>query len=178
MEKSTTAYKIILGLCAISLIIAIILSARQSYDDGSILLSEAELSVCDLLVHNVTCSEIHEVRTVPDAAFRDVIISLIVTTEPFRPTISSDLIMGKQPDAYFILENEKTKYTVTFFDAEKQLSLDYVFRDAPLISVEKAEIDELGQPQSVWGWYCTFSAAEYAMLYDAIQTYVEGELIL
>lgn len=140
------------------------------------LLSESELLTCELFVNNVTCAKVTELRTVADDTFKETVVSLCTAVTPFRPIISSDIILGEQSDAYFVFKNSAAKYTIGFFDVEKQLSLDYIYRDTPMISVETAEIDEMGQPQVTSSWYCSLPAKRFALLYEMIQTYTDGEV--
>lgn len=174
-----TMFRFLRLLTAVTVICMILFLfwACQSSTTTDQLLSESELLTCEMYVHNVTCSKVTELRTVADDTFKESVVSLCTEAAPFRPIISSDIVLGEQCDAYFILKNSTAKYTICFFDAEKQLSLDYIYRDAPMFSVEIAEIDELGQPQVISRWYCSLPAKSFALLYDVVQTYTAGEVI-
>lgn len=178
--KNTSLTTRFLFLCIIIITSIFFLSACQDNNTESPLLSKSELKNCDLLIHNVTTDKF-EVRTVPDTTFRDEVISLCTKVESFRPIISADIILGEHVEAdnyfaHFILESETEKYTFSFFDANKQLSLDYIHRDSPMIAVSKDEIDENGSPHPVWSWYCKMSPTDYSSLYEMIQTYTAGEI--
>ncbi|MEA4920301.1 MAG: hypothetical protein VB078_05240 [Clostridiaceae bacterium] len=177
MKRKSALFLQLSVICAVILGGILLLAACKSDNGKNELWSESELNTCELLVHNVTCPKVYEMRTVVEETFKSNVISLCTKATPFRPIISSDIVLGEQSDAYFTFTNNKIKYTVSFFDAEKQLSLDYIYRDSPMVSIEKAEIDELGQPQSTWKWFCSLPTEDFAMLYEAIQTYTAGEII-
>lgn len=134
-------------------------------------ISEADLEDCTMYVHNVTCSEVHEMRTVTDEEFLKKITEASITVEQFRPVISVDIILGGKPEAYYVLDNGKTKYTFAFFEVRKQLDIGFVHREKPMITVAKTTVEEKEQI-----WFCTLSAADYAELYEMVQTYTGGEI--
>lgn len=177
MKQPTIRFLRLVSAVAAICLLPFLFSACQSTAETDELWSETELLTCDLFVNNVTCGEIFEMRTVADDTFKGTVVSLFTEAAPFRPIISSDIILGEQGDAYFVLRNSTAKYTIGFFDVEKQLSLDYVYRDAPMISVETAEIDEMGQTQVISRWYCSLPAKSFALLYEMVQTYTAGEII-
>ena len=140
-------------------------------------LSEKALAGSELYIHNVTCSEIYEMRTVEDATYLKKIVELSVTAIQFRPVISVDLILGAMPDAYYVFDTGAVKYTFEFFDVDKQLDIGYVHREDPLIAVAKSVISDTAQDSDEWAWFCRLSAANYAELYEMIQTYAEGAIV-
>lgn len=148
-------------------------SSNQEETDG--VLTEADLKGCNLSINNITCSDIHEVRKVDDVDLIDDIISLLTPTIPFRPILLSDIKPGKA-DATLFFETEGIQYTIGFGNAEEQLSLDYIHREKPVISVSKREFDDYGLPHTVWKWYCTMSAADYATAFEMVASYSKGEI--
>ena len=146
-------------------------------DAQTALLSKSDLEGRTLYIHNVTCSEVYEMRTVEDSDYVEKIAGLCVAVEQFRPILSSDVILGEKPDGIVIFENEEERYTISFSDTKKQLSLDYMYRDEPVVAIENAEFDDYGQPHTIWKWYCTMSAADYATVVEMVRTYTDGEII-
>lgn len=148
-------------------------SSNQEETGGA--LTEADLKGCSLSINNITCSDWFKVRKVDDVALIDDIISLLTPTTPFRPIITPDIITEK-PDATLFFEAEGICYTICFDNAEEQLSLDYIHREKPVISVSKAKVDSQGRVQGIWGWFCTMSAADYATVFEMVACYSKGEI--
>ena len=162
-------------MCLLCFFAGILTACAGNNNDAFV--EKADFNKCKLFVHNVTCNYIYEMRTVSDSDFEDEIIALATGVMPFRPVISADIILGEGSEGYFVFKNDKVSYTFGFFKVDEQLSIDYIYRDTPLITVDKANIDEFGQPHTEWAWYCSLSAADYANLYEAIQTYTGGEIV-
>lgn len=167
--------RFLLGI--IGLLICLAGCAGKSDNEQANFLSEADLEGCTMYVHNVTCSEVNEIRTVMDLEFLEKIMEASITVEQFRPVISVDVILGEKPEAYYVLDNGKTKYTFSFFEVQKQLDIGFVHREKPMITVAKTVADETTQNSDEWVWFCTLSAADYAELYEMIQTYTDGEIV-
>ena len=149
--------------------ILILLSACQNSAESRVLWSEADIRVCELLVHNITCSKPYEMRRVDDDAFKEKVILLCAELTPYRPLISSDVILGAD-NAFLTFVGDSKKYTISFVEAEEQLSISYIHRDIPLVAAAIEEFDEFGQPHVVAQWFCSMATTDFAMLYDAVQT--------
>lgn len=163
------------AVCAVLFAASLFLFAYHSKTAAKDLWNKSELAGSKLFVHNVTCSEPYETRTVSDPAFQENVSSLCSKAVRFRPAISYDLVLGDHSDAYFIFKNDTIQFTVTLFDIEKQLSLDYSYRDSPMVLIAKTQIDDAGRPHPAWKWYCSLPADDFAFLCEAIQTYTGGE---
>lgn len=172
--KKTIWGRFLLLACALVFLVA----CQGDYQAETVgVMSKNDIKDCNLFINNMTCSDIHEVRTVVDEGYYDEVVSFLVRMKNFRPVISSDVILGKSPETSAIFESEEVRYTICFIDAEKQLSLDYVYREAPIVGIDKAEIDDYGNPHILWSWFCTMSAADYATAYEMIRTYSGGEIV-
>ena len=140
-------------------------------------LSKQDLEGCELFVYNVTCPDIYAVRTVSDTDFLKKVIDLSVTAEYFRPVTSVDIKLGiNKYDPHYVFDNGQEQYTVGFFEVEKQLDIGFVHRDKPIVTVSKRMLDRT-QSQEDWAWRCTMSAADYAELFDTVQTYGGGDIL-
>ena len=146
-------------------------------NDRSGFLLEEDLEGSKLYVHNVTCSKIYEMRTVEDSAFQEKIAETSVAAEQFRPVISTDIILGERPEAYYVFDVGEVKYTFSFFDVKKQLDIGFVHRETPMIAVAKTVVEDTTQNNEEWVWFCSLSAANYAELYEMIQRYTEGDIV-
>lgn len=155
--------------------ILMVLSGCQN-NDSSHLVSEKDLKNCDVFINNVTCSAVSETRTVNDEAFISELVEICSKVEKFRPVIITDSVTG-EPDAYIIFENESVKYMFSFSDTEKQLDIDYIHRDEPLLCVDKYSLDKDKNPSLEWGWYCSLSPTDFATLYDMLYKYTDGEIV-
>ena len=177
----------ILGLCVILLLMAY-QHIKQPKPRVMIIPSEWENSEC--YIRNVTCPKDEEIwRAVPDTELCDKLIALCTHMEQFRPTISVDIVLGEKsdsssvcPSAHLNLWDRSRSYgcTVTLFNVDKQLSLDYIYREAPVVSVVTYTIEQEGvyyHANNKTMWYCTMPAADFAALYETIQTYGAGELV-
>ena len=166
---------------AAAAVLAVIVCLAISSSDGVRLPRKWDLRGKDMYVHNVTCNELHEMRTVDAAESRDFcrdVLSLCTKTEKFRPQSSmTDVILGGKSEGYIRFEDEKERYTIEFFDVEKQLDVGFVHRETPTVIVAKDVFDENGNVHSEWTWRCTMTAADYATLYNLLQTYSGGEKI-
>lgn len=164
-------------LVIIVLLICLTGCAGKSDIEQSGFLTKADLEGCTMYVHNVTCSEINEMRTVTDLEFLEKIVETSITAEQFRPVTSADVILGGKSDAYYVLDNGKAKYTFSFFEVEKQLDIGFAYREKPIITVAKTVTEETAQDSDEWVWFCTLSAADYAELFETIQRYSDGEIV-
>ena len=143
------------------------------------LLHKQDLDGCELYIHNSTCSTLFEIRTVDDDDLLNQIVELCLRTEPFRPSTLSDMKAGAS-GPLCRLENETCAYTFSCIDAVDQLDIGYIHRDKPIICTSKAAIvdhDRYKAYESEWGWFCTMSPADFALLYDLLETYTGGEII-
>ena len=163
---------------AAAAVLAVIVCLAISSSDGVRLPTKWDLRGKDMYVHNVTCNELHEMRTVDAAESRDFcrdVLSLCTKTEKFRPQSSmTDVILGGKSEGYIRFEDEKERYTIEFFDVEKQLDVGFVHRETPTVIVAKDVFDENGNVHSEWTWRCTMTAADYTTLYNLLQTYSGG----
>ena len=164
-------------LIVIGILLCLVGCAENQTSQKAEFLSESELENCALYIHNVTCSEVYETRTASDTDYLKQIAKLSVTAQQFRPAISTDLVLGQQLDAYYVFDNGKVRYTFTFFETEKQLDIGFVHRENPIIIVSKATAADGAQFHEDWDWMCTLTAANYAALYESIQTYTDGEIV-
>ena len=104
-------------------------------------------------------------------------IDLSVTAEYFRPVTSVDIKLGiNKYDPHYVFDNGQEQYTVGFFEVEKQLDIGFVHRDKPIVTVSKRMLDRT-QSQEDWAWRCTMSAADYAELFETVQTYGGGDIL-
>ncbi len=135
------------------------------------MVSVKDLSGHDAYVYNVTCPpDKLKHRTVEDAGFIDEIAEMCARATPFRPVTEVDLPLGTE-------RNGAIEYRFAFFDMEKQLDLESVHRDSPVINVSKSTFDDAGQAQKEWDWFCILPAADYAALYEQLQQYSGGEIV-
>lgn len=141
------------------------------------LICAQDLAGHDLFIYNVTCSWPSEMRTVDDNNFLNEVAVLCLKTETLRPVISVDSVAGGRPDALFVLRDAEDKYVFSFFETEKQLDIGFIYRDKPVLCVEKALKNEFGHYETEWAWYCILSASDYASLYELVQTYTDGEIV-
>lgn len=143
------------------------------------MVSVKDLSGHDVYVYNVTCPpDKLKHRTVEDAGFIDEIAEMCARATPFRPVTEVDLPLGTERHAvHVIFENGAIEYRFAFFDMEKQLDLESVHRDSPVINVSKSTFDDAGQAQKEWDWFCILPAADYAALYEQLQQYSGGEIV-
>ena len=131
---------------AAAAVLAVIVCLAISSSDGVRLPRKWDLRGKDMYVHNVTCNELHEMRTVDAAESRDFcrdVLSLCTKTEKFRPQSSmTDVILGGKSEGYIRFEDEKERYTIEFFDVEKQLDVGFVHRETPTVIVAKDVFDD------------------------------------
>ena len=168
-------------LAVVGVIMATIVCLVIASVDGVRLPTKWDLRGKTMYVHNVTCSEPYEMRTVDVAESRDFcrdVISLCTKTEKFRPQSDLfDMILGAKSEGYICFKDEKERYTIEFFDVEKQLDIGFVHRETPTVIVAKDVFDENGNVHSEWTWRCTMTAADYTTLYNLLQHYSGGEKI-
>lgn len=98
-----------------------------------------------------------------------------------REIISSDFRMGDTPSAYIILRKGNMKYTLDFSEAEEQLSIEYAYRDRPIIPVYIEEAARVKESEilyeSIGGAYYVLSANELAVLYEMAISYNKKEKV-
>ncbi len=166
-KKNLTRYLVWAVLLAAALWLFLVGCGRQE-TQALALPSASSLAKCELTIHNVTCPELGQARTCADDAVRMRAAELCAAAEPFRPIISTDLILGcgSSSDPSLTFRDGETRYVFTLFDAEAQLDLNSVHRDEPVLAVSAAGDN----------WYCILTPAEYAELYELAQTYTGGEL--
>lgn len=145
-------------------------------EDTQTLYSMDDLRGMKLTIHNTTCSEYWERRTVEDNTFIEEILESCDQTEQFRPITSVDVILGNEEDlynAYFTFEDETQWVQFSFVAVKEQLDLGFVHRERPVIAVSGGTV----KYDSEWTWYCIMPAADYAALYEQVQMYSDGEII-
>ena len=177
----TKTKKLVWILAVIGAVLAVAIYVAAVSGDGVRLPAKWDLRGKDMYVHNVTCNELHEMRTVDAAESRDFcrdVLSLCTKTEKFRPQSDLiDMILGAKSEGYICFKDEKVQYTIEFFDVEKQLDVGFVHRETPMIVVAKNVYNENGNIKSGWAWRCTMTAADYTTLYNLLQHYSGGEKI-
>ena len=177
----TKTKKLVWILALIGVVLAVAIYVAVASGDGVRLPTKWDLRGKDMYVHNVTCNEPYEMRTVDAADSRDFcrdVISLCTKTEKFRPQSDLfDLTLGAKSEGYICFKDEKVQYIIEFFDVEKQLDVGFVHRETPTVIVAKDVFDENGNIHSEWTWRCTMTAADHAMLYNLLQHYSGGEKI-
>ena len=168
-------------LPVVGVVLAVTVCAALRASDGVRLPAKWDLRGKTMYVHNITCSEPYEMRTVDGEESRDFcreVISLCTKAEKFRPSSELvDMVMGARQEPYVRFEDEEERYVISFFDTERQLDVGFVHREAPMISVEKATRNAQGNYKTDWAWRCTMTAADYATLYNLLQNYGGGEKI-
>ena len=167
------------GFIAVSAVVFAICCYHYSALKRDSLLHKQDLDGCELYIHNSTCSTLFEIRTVDDDDLLNQIVELCLRTEPLRPITFSDVKTGAN-GPLCRLENETCAYTFYCADAAEQLDIGFIHRDKPIICTSKAAIvdhDRYKAYESEWGWYCTMSPADFALLYDLLETYRGGEII-
>ncbi len=156
-------------LCILSLGIY---AAVTAYHSGRILF-KSDLSGCTVYLHNINCDNFpeYEVYTVTDKAIIENLIENCVHAKKFRPfNMIREMILGNPENTpALIFETDDCRYHVSLLDVEKQLSLDYIYRDKPVILVEKEAIAK--EATEEWTWYCTLTADKYTTLLNMIDTY-------
>ena len=134
---------------------------------------------CSLYVHNVTCPDMDSYRTVEDKTYLENVASLCSKAEPYRPVTTHDQLLGGnekyEPAAKFV--DEEAIYYINFFSSEKQLSIDYIHRDQPLVCISVYEMIGSNTYDCKWSWLCKLTAAEYAELFTLLERYGAGEIV-
>ena len=140
---------------------------------------DSKLAECQLWIHNTSCSEALQVRTVPDDSLRKEIAGLCEKAEPFRPLTLADTLLGGSSEPWLVFRDGNRTFTFLFREVGKQLAFDNPHRDSPLIWVEVQTDGERSASYSDGhGWYYSLPAADYAKLAEILFTYTEGELVL
>ena len=176
MRSKTKKIFTILLTIAVIVVCGGILLYSVVHEDNRIL-SQKDLDHCEMYIHNATCNEVSEARTVVDREFYDEIVSLCVNAEKFRPFVMMyDLILGGHATWIEFVDRSHC-YTISLCDAEQQLALDYIHRDHPLIYVEMSEKNDQGHADTVWAWYCELPPQDYAQLCNLAEMYTGGEAV-
>ena len=141
--------------------------------------NNSKLSECQLWIHNTSCSEDLQVRTVPEDSLRKIIAGLCEKAEPFRPLTQADFQLGGSTEPWLVFRDGNKTFTFLFREVEKQLAFDNPHRDSLLIWVA-VQTDGEGSALYTDGhvWYYSLPAADYAKLAEILFTYAEGELVL
>ena len=138
----------------------------------------------------------------PDcAAFKERVLTLCTKIKPYRPVLLYyELALGESPDdskdsSNASSEYESTRgnfrlinitpddivetYYVRFFNVSKQISLDYVNRDAPVIWVSKVTRKSGSDTfENELMWYCTMPPDTYVNLFEELISYNHGEEVM
>ena len=162
-------YFVLVLLFGLSLGIYVAITAYHS----DRLLSKSDLSGCTVYLHNINCDNFpeYEVYTVTDKTIVENLIENCVSAKKFRPfSMIREMILGNHENTpALIFEADDCLYHVNLLDVEKQLSLDYRYRDKPVILVEKEAIAK--EATEEWTWYCILPADKYTTLLNMIDTY-------
>lgn len=175
MKKIVSIIKVVLML----MLLMLLLCACQKEFSLDRPWDNAELTKCEgLYVHNVTCSGNESVRTT-DVEYKNAAAKLCANVEAFREVTSADTILGSGAyDPYIVFAKDDLLYLVNMFDFQEQLSLDYIYRDEPLVLVTIMHINSTnGAFETDWQYYCKMSAKDYAALFNYVQTYGGGEVL-
>ena len=160
---------ILLLACLIGLGIYVTVAVHRSER----ILSKADLSGCTVYLHNLNCENFpeYEVYTVTDKAVVEDLIKNCVYAKKFRPfsTIREMILGNPENTPALIFEGDECRYHISLLDVEKQLSLDYIYRDKPVILIGKEAIAKGATEE--WTWYCTLSADKFGTLLNMIDRY-------
>lgn len=159
-------------ICAAILAVLFAVSTRQEDPDAFSLWSGYEAQQGEVYVYHD-----QQTRTVPDPEVKEYLLDLCRQAELYRPLQPSLDIWERGISGSIRLETGDTWYCFYLGETEKQLALDYIHRDAPIVSVSRYQRNE----QDMWelrsSWYCTLPPAEFAALCQAVLTYSGGEVI-
>ena len=148
------------------------------------LFTEAELFDGEMHTNLRGLCKYNEELTVPDPEFQRKVAALLLQAEPFRPYVHAfDTVDQKlRPEYSASFRTEQAVYVFAFYHFDEQLSMDYAYRDEPVILVQKTELLAPGQVVDsrvrgpVWEWYCKLPAHSYGQLLDLLFWYRDGEL--
>ena len=166
MKKPKKSWLLTLGGLAVGFSIGLVVCAVFHATAQTKLFTKKDLQQCTLHVHSMCSSNIDKKYMVKDPEYQEKIMNLSTTIEPFRPFVHIiDFVVGTSYNApYYIFINEKEKYTFAFFDIEEQTDYSFIHRENPMIYVAKDVMDEDGEWQEGWQWWCTMSAENYSEL--------------
>ena len=141
--------------------------------------SEGELRASLMLVHNgnMDQKEWDETWTVRDEEYQEQVIAILSRAEPFRPVLTEEQVFNEEeivPSVYAVFQLGERCYTVSIAQVEMQLSLDYRYRDAPVICMGEYELTAAGRPDREDAWYCTLSAADFVDLWTLLMSYSDA----
>jgi len=165
--------RISLLACLLIAGVFVFLMVRQKETPGTI--TARDIRDCELYI-----SASSRLRKVKKEDYRDEVAPLVTKVVPLRPVKIQDIHFvpcdsaGSEP--FVVFANDNVLYGITFQDGYKQISIDHVNRDNPIVCVSKNEVDEYGDPHLLWLWYCTMSAADYAILYELAVAYTPSRL--
>ena len=117
-------------------------------------------------------------RTVTDEALKKRLCKLCGDVEIFRSEskVLDQLVGGNiEPSVYFY--GEGVRCVITTIESEKQLAIDYVYRDAPLVLISIQEAGTDGRFEKYTNWLCQIPAADYSNLFDILFLYGDGEVV-
>ena len=141
--------------------------------------SEGDLRASRMLIHNGNGGqkEWDETWTVEEEDFQEEVIALLSRAEPFRPVLTSEEVFNEEWETlsvYAVFQLGERTYTVSMPQVYEQLSLDYRYRDAPVICVGEYELTADGRPGKENAWYCTLSAADFTDLWTLLMSYIDA----
>lgn len=153
---------------------------------GKGVLLKQDLQGKDLYIHNETCTEIENIRTVKSEELHQEIISICTNAEKYRVSYvdddDSDYMLGIPDDPVLCLVGENIRYEITLVSVEKEL-LGFGM-DEPLISVslwKKDRYDEASMNGryyvNKWFIYCFLPQEDYERLRELVLNYGDGEEI-
>ena len=174
MKKKSIIFASILLITVLSVLLV---GCNKTYNSNG-LWGENELICCDsLFIHNVTCMDQESVRTTV-SEYTEAVAPFCAKVEPFRPYTSVDTELGgSQYDPYLVFVKDNKRYEINMVNFQEQLSLDYYFREEPLVLITISHMDPKEDVLIVdWQWFCVMSAANYAELFNEVQTYGGGEI--
>ena len=164
-------------ICAAILAVLFAFTTRQEDPTEFSLWSGQEARQGEVLVQNSTCADFTQYRTVPDAETNERLLDLCRQMEEHRPFLIIETLLGEHVTECFTLRTEDTRYTVLLVEVEKQLALDYIHREQPIVYFSKTKLNEEGQWKGE-SWYCKLPAAEFAALCQTIRSYDGGEIVI
>lgn len=148
-------------------------------DKRNTFVSERELEQAELYVYNRSCSEWNEMRVVDNAEYYNEISRLCSKVEKFRPISSLEIMAGERCDTVIYIYTDSYRYQFSFSweEVKKQISMDYLHRDQPLLGVMKMPINSGEKRERNPSWYGYLSAEDYITLYDLAAKYTIGEIV-
>ncbi len=149
-------------------------------DGRNTFISKKELDQAELYIYNRSCSEMHESRVVDNVEYYNEILHLCSKVKKFRPISSLEIMAGETSDTVIYIYTDSHRYAFSFSwdKVKKQISMDYLHRDQPLLGVMKTPIISSGTYGRNSSWYGYLSPEEYITLYDLAAKYTIGEIVL